>query len=916
MPGIMKNYDTHFGVKKEGDGCGEHIFQKYNRDFLYFYYIFFNINTIFDFYHNYIRVLPLFADCIIIFYRETEFNTLREDHIMEQKRISRLERILDLVHRYTARTAEGNFEDFTGLTASDLAGETGLDRANVSKELNRLYHQGLVVKCQGKPTIFLHQAVLAGRFPGVFIPGTIPCVESLTGFLLGLSSSSPAALPGQPDCLEAVIGSRGSMKKAVLQAKAAVSYPPCGLHTLILGSAGIGKQRFARTIFEYAQTRGLTAPDGKFVVFNCQDYSGSPQLLMAQIFGYGKNYLPGAEKGRHGLIEQARGGIFCLDGVHKLSPKVQELLITLIEKNTFSRMGESSITRQGELMIVATSTEPADSPSIQRFVRNMPILIRLPGLSERSPRELLEHLVMFFGRESQRIRLPFRIHKDVLSCMVQAPYPGQIGEVKGCVKGICSMAYLEHITGISPSSVMEIGYRHLPLSITEAVAPGSEKALQIRELMDRFRDDYVQFSPDGPAELVMEEDTAMDGREEPVLELSRESLQISDVGGYISRCMDRLQSGASFNHDQVRACFPDEFCKTVEAVLASCPPYDGILQNPRLFYGFMLHLYNALRRQKEQIPPSFSAPDPSDIRRTNPREYGTAVKLREALNGSEQVCLPDCELSFIAMYLYLAINWTTVSHVHFLVVFHGEGVSQGISDYLNRAVKQQLVWGINCGPGTALEDVLRQAEALALSADQGAGILIFGDTEPFTGLHTHITQVTGIRAETIGDASMERMLQLVKRAAEENCSLLALMSEAPDARSLKEAFSSDGIATSFLNRIIHEVLTPSLTFLNPGKAVDTLLTVLSRILNSLSMEYSDEIALKFIFHCAHMMERVIKGEPLKYPHLKNFINQNNRLMAEVERQLGYAEEVFGVPIPAAEKAYAAEIFLPFVEEMR
>lgn len=833
---------------------------------------------------------------------------------MEQKRISRMERILDLVRGYTGRTAEGDFVDFTGLTASDLAAETGLDRANVSKELNRLYHQGLVVKCQGKPTIFLHQAVLTARFPGVFIPSTIPCGESLTEFLMGLASCR-AVQPGRPDCLEAVIGSKGSMKKAVLQAKAAISYPPWGIHTLILGSAGIGKQRFAHTIFEYAQARGLSAPDGKFVVFNCQDYSGSPQLLMAQIFGYGKNYLPGADKGRHGLIEQARGGIFCLDGVHKLSPKVQDLLITLIEKNTFNRMGESSITRQGELMIVATSTEPAGSPSIQRFVRNMPILIRLPDLSERSPRELLEHLVMFFGRESERIRLPFCIHKDVLSCMVQAPYPGQIGEVKGCVKGICSMAYLEHITGISPSSDMEISYRHLPLSITEAAAPGSEKALLTRELFDRFRDDYVQFSPDGPAGLTIEEEgSSMDPKVEPELPSSREQLQISDVGSYISRCMDRIRNGCSSTPGQVRACFPAGICRTVESVLDSSPPYAGILQNPRLFYGFMLHLYNALRRQKENIPPSFTSPAPSDIRRTNPREYETALKLREALNRSEQICLPDWELSFISMYLYLAINWTSDSHVHFLVIFHGEGVSQGISGYLNSAVKRQLAWGVDCGPDTSLEEVLRQAESLARSADQGAGILIFGDTEPFTGLHTHISRVTGIRTETIGDASMALMLRLVKRAAEENCSLLALMSEAPDAHAPREVYSADGIATSFLNRIIHEILAPSLTFLNPGKAVDTLLTVLSRILSSLSMEYSDEIALKFIFHCAHMMERVIKGEPLKYPHLKNFINQNNRLMAEVERQLGYAQEVFGVPIPAAEIAYAAEIFLPFAEE--
>lgn len=105
-----------------------------------------------------------------------------------------------------------------------------------------------------------------------------------------------------------------------------------------------------------------------------------------------------------------------------------------------------------------------------------------------------------------------------------------------------------------------------------------------------------------------------------------------------------------------------------------------------------------------------------------------------------------------------------------------------------------------------------------------------------------------------------------------------------------------------------------MTFLNPGKAADTLLNVLNKILSELYLSYSDEIALKFIFHSAHMLERVIKGEPLKYSHLKAFINQHSALMGILERHLVYAEEVFGVSVPAPEKAYICEIFLPFIEE--
>ena len=190
---------------------------------------------------------------------------------MSQTVPRRLDRVLALIRENTLKAAELNFTDTIGLTASGLAVEAGLDRTNVSKELNRLYRQGLVIKCQGKPTLFLHRAALASLFPQAFFPGTIPCTGRLSDYLASQNTNDAQAR--QPaDSLEAVIGSNGSMKQAVRQAKAAMLYPPRGIHTLITGSAGIGKLRFAKTMYEYAKQHGHLAPEGKFIVLNCQDH--------------------------------------------------------------------------------------------------------------------------------------------------------------------------------------------------------------------------------------------------------------------------------------------------------------------------------------------------------------------------------------------------------------------------------------------------------------------------------------------------------------------------------------------------------------------------------------------------------------------------------------------------------------------
>ena len=832
---------------------------------------------------------------------------------MNQSAPRRLDRVLELIRENTLRAAENNFINITGLTASGLASAANLDRTNVSRELNRLYRQGLVIKCLGKPTLFLHREALATSFPRVFFPSTIPCGERLEDYLasqnaIQTSNERPA------DSLESMIGSSGSMKRAVQQAKAAVLYPPHGIHTLITGKEGIGKLCFSKAMYAYAKKCGRLSPDGKFVLLNCQDFSKSPHLLMAQIFGYSKNFLPGAEKGKQGLIEQAKGGILCLNGVHRLSAKVQELLTTLIEKNTFCRMGEASMVREGEAMIIATTTEPAGSPSIERFVRNMPMLIPLPDLANRGPAELLEHLTLLFGRESRRLQLPLRIHQDVLSCLLHASYPGQIGELKSCVKGICSLAYLEYLTGSHASSSVEISYHHLPCTVTATPLPREEKVLQIQKLLSCLQGEYVTFTPEGQPELPIYQDVAPeDFLGYPKLPISSEPLKISDVGGYINRCVNRMRITQSHSMEQLRASFPDSLCQAVDRVLEASPNYKRALENPRLYYGLLLHLHNVLKRQDTCIPNSSSPPSLNDIRRAYPKEYAEARKLKALLEESGGKPLPDSELCFITMYLYLSVNWTANGNVHFIAIFHGQGVSSGIASFLNNAVQLPLVHSIDLTPSVTLEQVLEQAAAITRSSDHNAGLIIFTDMLPFTDLHHHLNQLTGIRTEHIAGASMPLMLHMVEKSAYKHCSLIELMSEASGDETTAPS-QSCAVTTSFLNRIIHEVLSPSLTFLNPGKAADTLLNVLNKILSELYLSYSDEIALKFIFHSAHMLERVIKGEPLKYSHLKAFINQHSALIGILERHLVYAEEVFGVSVPAPEKAYICEIFLPFIEE--
>lgn len=93
------------------------------------------------------------------------------------------------------------------------------------------------------------------------------------------------------DPFESIIGYEGSLKLQVNQAKAAILYPPKGLHTLLLGPSGVGKSHMAEAMYNFAKTTKNFSENVPFMVFNCADYADNPQLLLSQLFGHVKDHL-------------------------------------------------------------------------------------------------------------------------------------------------------------------------------------------------------------------------------------------------------------------------------------------------------------------------------------------------------------------------------------------------------------------------------------------------------------------------------------------------------------------------------------------------------------------------------------------------------------------------------------------------
>ncbi|MDR2079353.1 MAG: sigma-54-dependent transcriptional regulator, partial [Treponema sp.] len=312
---------------------------------------------------------------------------------------------IDQIERFLRDCGEDN-----QVTAMELANRLGFSRANVSGDLNRLCEEGKAIKRGTKPVYYS-------------IVKNSPVLSSFDRFLQ----------------------KNGSLHQNGELAKAAVLYPPHGMHIMLLGETGVGKSMFAELIYDFAVSQGRII-DGAFVSFNCADYANNPQLLISQLFGVAKGAYTGADNDKSGLLEQADGGILFLDEVHRLPPEGQEMLFTYIDRGYYRRLGETRSTRTATVMLICATTENPESSLLKTFIRRIPMLIRIPGLEERSIEERLSLVSGFFSAESQKLGSPIMISVNTMRALLGYTCGGNIGQLKSDIQLLCARSYSEFIS--------------------------------------------------------------------------------------------------------------------------------------------------------------------------------------------------------------------------------------------------------------------------------------------------------------------------------------------------------------------------------------------------------------------------------------------------------------------------------------
>ena len=328
-------------------------------------------------------------------------------------------------------------EGYEGVSAQQLSDFMGMDRANVSKELNQLFQENAVIKITGRPVYYFDRERME-----VLLAHSLErfAVSSLQEYL-----QERGEVYTEND-FDKLIGSDKSLKTMINKAKAAMIYPPFGLHTLLVGPTGAGKTMFAEIMYQYAKDHGVLQKTAPFVIFNCAEYADNPQLLLGQLFGYVKGAYTGADRESEGLVEKAQNGVLFLDEIHRLPPEGQEMLFMLLDKGEYRKLGANETSKDARVLIIAATTENLESSLLQTFLRRIPMTITMPSLEERSIEERYELIEKFFRQEYNQVKIPIQVKAKVMRALLSYDCKGNIGQLKADIRLLCANGFLEHIS--------------------------------------------------------------------------------------------------------------------------------------------------------------------------------------------------------------------------------------------------------------------------------------------------------------------------------------------------------------------------------------------------------------------------------------------------------------------------------------
>jgi transcriptional regulatory protein LevR/transcriptional regulator with AAA-type ATPase domain len=675
---------------------------------------------------------------------------------------------IDKIYNYILSNSKGftkeKLFEIKGFSAQQIGEHFGILRSNVSRELNILCRKKKVVKIRNRPVLYFDREQFI-KILNVNLNDNCEDGMEINDFF-DLSETKENKSP-----FNSLIGFSTSLKNQIEQAKAALLYPPNGLHTLIIGNTGVGKSLFANMMYRYYKNIKEFQEDPPFIIFNCADYCNNPQLLLSHIFGHVKGAFTGAEKEKEGIVEKADGGILFLDEIHRLPPEGQEMVFYFMDTGTYNKLGETDRNRKASVLLIGATTEDPNSTLLNTFIRRIPITITIPSFDERPINEKIELVQYLLSKEAQRVNKTIKISSDAIKALIGSTSYGNVGQLKSNIQLVCAKGFFHCI---NTNNNIDINLGILPPNIKSGIL-AFENQNKDKTTMWSMIPKSITIQPDGNKTFLETEDYETPFNIYRIIENKTSALQeegmndeeikrfiTTDINIHLKQFYDRFKNEINRREGLLKIVDKDivDFAEEIK-ILAESKLNKKL--NERFIYATSLH-FSALFNRIKKSTVSFESNIDLSIS-IESKEYEVAKEIHTLIQQNFNLIIPNVEIEYLALLLNSIQESSRQERVGIVVASHGSGIATSMVSVAKKLFEADNILAVDMPLERTPSDILDTVIEKVKQVDEGQGVLLLVDMGSLNSFGDVITEKTGINIKSIDMVSTPLVLEAVRKCS-------------------------------------------------------------------------------------------------------------------------------------------------------
>jgi DNA-binding NtrC family response regulator len=278
-------------------------------------------------------------------------------------------------------------------------------------------------------------------------PGTTVTVGSNKLLLLAQERDTGSIVPEPSDNLElaGVVAKSPAMRKVI---QSIDQLARTRVTVLLQGETGTGKEVLARALHERSDRNSKP-----FEVVDCG--SMAPALIASELFGHERGAFTSAHAERAGAFERAHGGTIFLDEIGELPLDLQPVLLGVLERRRFKRVGGAREREVDVRVIAATHRDLRQATNLGTFRADLYFRLAVarvvvPPLRERP--EDISALVQRFAEQLTGDSYAQPFDAATLSALEAHPWSGNVRELRNVVESALALGSLV-LEGEEPTAV-------------------------------------------------------------------------------------------------------------------------------------------------------------------------------------------------------------------------------------------------------------------------------------------------------------------------------------------------------------------------------------------------------------------------------------------------------------------------------